>query len=259
MALDGLQNGDQQRINIQANPLETNPLTNIPHGNIPNTPLASATISFLLGNVFIFGVYTAVNDFQNTARLLTYQLGFFIAAWAFFHWAEFAVTAGWNFEKCSVDSYLLDNGAMYHIANGTALLEYLVCVYIIPSSKSWPYISQIGLIMVIFGQILRSMAMIHASTNFSHSVAFRKRDTHRLVTDGVYAWFRHPSYAGFYYWALGTQLILQNPLTFVLFTILLWRFFYYRTRAEENALMKFFGNDYIQYRRRVGTKIPFVP
>jgi len=113
--------------------------------------------------------------------------------------------------------------------------------------------------MVIGGQILRSAAMIHASTNFSHSVAFLKRDTHRLVTDGVYRWFRHPSYAGFYYWALGTQLVLQNPLTFIMFTILLWRFFYYRTRAEEGALIKFFGDEYINYRRRVGTKIPFVP
>lgn len=42
--------------------------------------------------------------------------------------------------------------------------------------------------MVVAGQALRSMAMIHASTNFSHIVAFRKRETHRLVTDGVYAY-----------------------------------------------------------------------
>jgi len=87
--------------------------------------------------------------------------------------------------------------------------------------------------------------------------------TSAILTDlspmGVYRWFRHPSYAGFFYWALGTQLVLQNPLTFVLFAILLWRFFYYRTRAEEKALVKFFGDDYINYRRRVGTKIPFVP
>ena len=40
--------------------------------------------------------------------------------------------------------------------------------------------------MVLLGQALRSIAMIHASTNFSHSVASQKRDTHRLVTDGVY-------------------------------------------------------------------------
>ena len=40
--------------------------------------------------------------------------------------------------------------------------------------------------MSLVGQALRSTAMIHASTNFSHSVALHKRDTHRLVTDGVY-------------------------------------------------------------------------
>ncbi|KDR83633.1 hypothetical protein GALMADRAFT_55552 [Galerina marginata CBS 339.88] len=249
----------QRRVNVAGNVLETNPSTNLPRGNIPNTPLASSTIAFLLGGVFAFGLYTIIVNLASISSWLTYQLGFFIAAWAFFHWAEFAVTAGWNFEKCSVDSYLLDNGAMYHIANGTAVMEYLISLYVMPSSKAWPYVSQIGIVMVIVGQFLRSTAMIHASTNFSHSVAFQKRDTHRLVTDGVYGWFRHPSYAGFYYWALGTQLVLQNPLTFVLFTILLWRFFYYRTRAEEAALVKFFGNEYINYRRRVGTMIPFVP
>jgi protein-S-isoprenylcysteine O-methyltransferase len=46
------------------------------------------------------------------------------------------------------------------------------------------------------------------------------------------SWFRHPSYAGFYYWALGTQFVLQNVVTTVLFSYLLWRFFYNRTRGE---------------------------
>lgn len=42
--------------------------------------------------------------------------------------------------------------------------------------------------MVVLGQAVRSAAMIHASTNFSHSVAFRKLQGHRLVTDGIYAY-----------------------------------------------------------------------
>ncbi|KAJ2930174.1 hypothetical protein H1R20_g6911, partial [Candolleomyces eurysporus] len=113
--------------------------------------------------------------------------------------------------------------------------------------------------MIVLGQTLRSLAMIHASTNFSHAVAFGKRRGHVLVTNGVYSWFRHPSYAGFYYWALGTQLLLQNPLTFAVFLVLLWRFFYYRTRAEESALIRFFGDEYRQYRARTWTWIPFVP
>jgi protein-S-isoprenylcysteine O-methyltransferase len=33
----------------------------------------------------------------------TYQLGFFVASWSAFHWGEFAVTAGWNRQKVSVD------------------------------------------------------------------------------------------------------------------------------------------------------------
>lgn len=77
---------------------------------------------------------------------------------------------------------------MYHVANGTALLEYLVALYFKPSLKNYPYVTSIGVALVIAGQALRSTAMIHASTNFSHTVAFQKRDRHRLVTDGVYAY-----------------------------------------------------------------------
>jgi len=134
--------------------------------------------------------------------------------------------------------------------------------------------------------------MIKAASNFSHAVAFRKRVDHRLVTGGIYAsvtffhtfitfpnaicsWFRHPSYAGFFYWALGTQLVLQNPLSFCVYCVLLMRFFSSRIRgeplplhigillkviiAEERALISFFGDEYVAYRKRVGTRIPFIP
>ncbi|EPQ59473.1 ICMT-domain-containing protein [Gloeophyllum trabeum ATCC 11539] len=230
-----------------------------PHGNIPNTPLAISTISFILGGIFSLGLLTFLVGGFEAFWWATYQLGFFVAAWAAFHWGEFAVTAGWNKDKCSVDSFLLDNGAMYHVANGVAVLEYLVTLYLKPSLKSYPSISALGILMVIVGQTLRSTAMIHASTNFSHSVAFQRLETHQLVTDGVYRWFRHPSYAGFFYWALGTQLLLLNPVSFTGFAVVLWRFFYYRTRAEERALVKFFGDAYVEYRKRVGTRIPFIP
>ncbi|KAG6821612.1 hypothetical protein H0H93_000121 [Arthromyces matolae] len=273
----GIEQRIEQREAARRHPLQTIPVaTHEPLGNIPNTPLAVSTIAFILGGIFTLGILMFLNGGFDY-WWATAQLGFFIAAWAAFHWGEFAVTAGWNLEKCSVDSYLLDNGAMYHIANGTAVLEYILTLYFNPSLKAFPYLSLFGpyflhihvllddgngvsgILFVVLGQFLRSAAMIHAATNFSHSLAFQKRDNHRLVTDGVYAWFRHPSYAGFFYWAVGTQLVLQNPLSFVLFVILLWRFFYYRTRAEEKALVKFFGDAYVDYRRRVGTKIPFVP
>ncbi|THV08453.1 ICMT-domain-containing protein [Dendrothele bispora CBS 962.96] len=258
--VDGLDRRLNQREAMLRHPLHTAPIANVrTNGNIPNTPLTASLISFLLGGVFSMGLLLFLMGGVISHWWATYQLGFFIAAWSGFHWGEFAVTAGWNLEKCSVDSFLLDNGSMYHIANGSAVIEYLITLYFKPGFKSHTWISFVGIIMVVFGQALRSIAMIHASTNFSHTVAYQKRETHRLVTDGVYAWFRHPSYAGFYYWAVGTQLVLQNPVCFVFFLCVLWRFFYYRTRAEENYLIRFFGEDYVRYRSRVRTWIPFVP
>ena len=32
-----------------------------------------------------------------------------------------------------------------------------------------------------------------------------REDGHYLVKSGVYAWFRHPSYVGWFYWSIATQ------------------------------------------------------
>jgi len=246
--------GQRKAMKSTSSSLQLNPVG----GHIPNTLLTISAISFSLGS--IFALSTLLFCIGGYAKLwwATYQLGFFVAAWSVFHWGEFAVTAGWNTQKCSVDSFLLDNGALYHVANGLALTEYLTTLFFAPSRKDFQYVSSIGIVVVILGQFLRTAAMIHASSNFSHSVQYQKANTHTLVTNGVYAWFRHPSYAGFFYWALGTQLVLQNPVSFALYAALLWRFFYHRIHSEEGALIKFFGDDYVQYRARVGTKIPFI-
>ncbi|KAF9076753.1 Isoprenylcysteine carboxyl methyltransferase family-domain-containing protein [Rhodocollybia butyracea] len=249
----------RQREQLRHHALATVPSVDVRMaGNLPNTPLAAAIIAFLLGSVFCFGLAIFLGQI-SLYWWTTYQLGFFIAAWSAFHFGEFAVTAGWNLEKCSIESFLLDNGSMYHIANSSAILEYLVTLYFVPYFKTRFWVSVVGMVMVLIGQFMRSTAMIHASTNFSHTLAFKKLDRHQLVTDGIYAWCRHPSYAGFFYWALGTQLVLQNPLCFVLYFILLWRFFSARTKTEERALIKFFGDDYVRYSNSVGTMIPFIP
>lgn len=243
-----------------SNPLETVPTQahEVPHNNIPNTPLSVATVSAALGIVFSLGATLFILGGLSGSWWATYQLGFFTAAWAFFHWAEFAVTAGWNRNKLSVDSFLLDNGMTYHIAHAAALTEFLLTRFFWPESKSRLTISLVGIALTIAGQIIRSLAMIHAASNFSHIVAIHKLNTHRLVTDGIYSVSRHPSYAGFFYWGLGTQLVLQNPVTFVLYFALLWRFFSARIRFEEQYLTRFFGKEYTDYRAKVGTLLPLI-
>lgn len=249
----------QQPKDMSQNALETVPIPEAqPHGNIPNTPLASSFIAFSLGIVFTLGsLLFALGGYPGSVWL-TDRLGAYLAFWALFHWLEFAVTAGWNREKLSVDSYLLDNGKLYHVAHIVAVIEYIATSIWKPKFKTYPYVSEIGIAVVLISQVLRSVAMIHAATNFSHAVAYAKREGHTLVSDGVYSWFRHPSYTGFYYWALGTQLLMQNPVSFVGFAVVLWKFFSSRIKVEEAALIRFFGDDYKRYKARVGTKIPFI-
>jgi protein-S-isoprenylcysteine O-methyltransferase len=162
---DGFEDRLRQRSEVHKNPLSTIPANDVhkPQGKIPNTPLAASTISFLLGSVFSPALLAFVSGGLGKASWPYYQLGFFVAAWAGFHWGEFAITAGWNLDKCSVDckdileilpdpahlmyvlaAFLLENGAMYHIANGIAVVEYLVTFYFKPSFKFHPYISMIG-------------------------------------------------------------------------------------------------------------------
>lgn len=86
-----------------------------------------------------------------------------------------------------------------------------------------------------------------------------RRPQHVLVTRGVYALVRHPGYAGWMLWAVGTQLLLCNPACVLLFAAASWRFFDRRCRYEDRLLAGFFGPAFDEYRAAVPSGIPFVP
>lgn len=117
----------------------------------------------------------------------------------------------------------------------------------------------LGLILVVIGQVVRSAAMVQAGPSFNHIVQQTQKQEHILVTTGIYGKLRHPSYFGFFWWGLGTQLVMGNVVCFVAYAAVLWKFFSARIRHEEIFLVKFFGGEYLDYRTNVGTKIPFVP
>jgi protein-S-isoprenylcysteine O-methyltransferase len=112
--------------------------------------------------------------------------------------------------------------------------------------------------LALMGQWFRSCAMIQAGSNFSHQIEHRKRTNHVLVTDGIYSWSRHPSYFGFFWWAVGTQFILGNPLSILGYVLVLSRFFQDRIAYEEDILVQFFGRKYLQYQAGTPIRIPFI-
>lgn len=77
----------------------------------------------------------------------------------------------------------------------------------------------LGLLLLLTGEALRKVAMVTAGHNFTHRIAVRRTQQHVLVTSGVYSFSRHPGYLGWLLWAVGTQVLLQNPLSTPLFAL----------------------------------------
>jgi protein-S-isoprenylcysteine O-methyltransferase len=86
-----------------------------------------------------------------------------------------------------------------------------------------------------------------AGRNFNHQIQTRKDEKHKLVTDGVYQISRHPSYLGWYLWAVGTQIFMLSAISTVLFIGSSWLFFNNRIPMEEKYLLRFFGEEYKEY------------
>jgi protein-S-isoprenylcysteine O-methyltransferase len=76
-----------------------------------------------------------------------------------------------------------------------------------------------------------------------------------LITPSV---LRHPAYFGWFYWSIGTQLLLCNPICIIAYTGASWSFFNARIPHEENLLLKFYPAGYPEYLRRTYIGIPFI-
>nr|XP_026241771.1 protein-S-isoprenylcysteine O-methyltransferase [Urocitellus parryii] len=165
---------------------------------------------------------------------------------------------GRRVSPATLDSFLLNHSLEYTVAALSSWIEFTLENIFWPELKQITWLSTMGLLMVVFGECLRKAAMFTAGSNFNHVVQNEKSDTHTLVTSGVYAWFRHPSYVGWFYWSIGTQVMLCNPICGVVYALTVWRFFRDRTEEEEISLIHFFGEEYLEYKKRVPTGLPFI-
>ncbi|GME34940.1 Isoprenylcysteine carboxyl methyltransferase [Neofusicoccum parvum] len=192
-----------------------------------------------------------------------WRASFFVAVLSTFHFLEFWTTARYNTPAAKTASFLLTNGKEYQVAHSAALLEHLITRFFFANwhekATFGGLTAVLGIALIALGQVVRSVAMAQAGTNFNHMVQSRKNSGHELVTDGVYAWLRHPSYFGFFWWGLGTQLMLGNIVCLLGYAAVLWRFFSSRIRHEEKFLINFFGDEYREYRARTTVAIPFIP
>lgn len=107
------------------------------------------------------------------------------------------------------------------------------------------------------GEGLRITAFFTCKSNFTHIVKDKIDRKHQLITNGIYAWLRHPSYTGYFYFSVFGQIFIGNVVSSIAFFFVLSRFFNDRIYGEERSLLEAFP-EYLQYKQKTFILIPFV-
>lgn len=201
-------------------------------------------------------IHENVHFSGNRIQMATQWL-LFVITLCIFHLGEFFVTALYNPSVLSASSYVVNHSKPYTIAILASITEFSIRFIFFPSvSSKFLFVS--GGLLVVLGQCIRSLAMITCGESFNHIIQHSKKKNHVLVQHGIYKYLRHPSYFGFFYWSIGTQLLLGNMISTVMFTIASWVFFQRRIPYEEATLLKIFPAEYAQYRTSTYIGIPFI-
>lgn len=120
---------------------------------------------------------------------------------------------------------------------------------------SWPLLVISALLVIAGVRLLTGRGAPDALRDDVPMVAFEK--TTRLVTTGVYRTIRHPLYSSLLFLAWGIFFKVPSWLGGAL-AIAATLFLVVTARVEEAEDIRFFGDEYREYRRRTRMFIPFL-
>ena len=203
----------------------------------------------------IFSFSFSMIFFTNS---IYYPLYLYFITLCIYHYTEFFSVLLYHFKKLNCEYFLIDQSLSWIIATIISFIETILETYYFNKYKKIKIFFIIGLIMTIIGQIFRIGGIYTGKKNFTHKISYEKKKEHKLVKNGVFALTRHPSYFGFYLWSIGIEIMCCNPICFIGFTFILFYFFKNRILLEEKLLIQFFGEEYLEYKKKVGILIPFI-
>ena len=118
------------------------------------------------------------------------------------------------------------------------------------------FISSLGLLLIITGEVIRVSAVLTLNKYFTVDVTIL--DDHKLVRSGMFKTIRHPSYCGLLIAVLGLGITMVNWLSTLILLIPHIVMIILRIQEEEKTLAEHFGEEYEQYQRNSKRLIPFV-
>jgi protein-S-isoprenylcysteine O-methyltransferase Ste14 len=109
----------------------------------------------------------------------------------------------------------------------------------------WEYLKETSVGLFIIGLIIYLLSYLKLGVKKSSGLNFSG-----LITTGIYKHIRHPQILGWMLILVGISLYLNSPISSIL-TLLLWVFFKILFQSiEERQLVKKYGNEYIEYRKK---------
>ncbi len=117
-----------------------------------------------------------------------------------------------------------------------------------------PLLAWTGAILLVLFLWLFRESHRHLGRNWS--ITLEIREEHKLVTEGLYRYVRHPMYAAFWLWALAQSLLFANWVAGISGLIGVGILYFSRVGKEEAMMRANFGQEYDDYCRTTGRVIP---
>jgi protein-S-isoprenylcysteine O-methyltransferase Ste14 len=119
-----------------------------------------------------------------------------------------------------------------------------------------PVLAWLGAALFIFALYLFHRA--HKDLGRNWSISLNVRESHRLVTGGIYSRVRHPMYSAFFVSTIAQALLLPNWIAGPAGLLGFAAMFFCRLWREERMMLDTFGDEYRHYMARTSRIIPGV-
>jgi protein-S-isoprenylcysteine O-methyltransferase Ste14 len=142
-------------------------------------------------------------------------------------------------------------------ATGLGLIPLLYIATGFPRFASYPFqpvLAWLG--VLVFAASLWLFYRVHRELGRNWSDSLEVRQSHTLVTDGLYRYVRHPMYSAFFLWALAQALLLPNWFAGLAGFVGFGTLFFFRVGREEQLMLDTFGEQYRAYMRNTARIIP---
>lgn len=143
-------------------------------------------------------------------------------------------------------------------ATGLGVIPTIYCLFglaRIGERPTNPALLALGLVVAALS--LWMFDKSHRGLGREWSFSLELRDGHRLKTQGVYAWVRHPMYSAFWLWALAQAILLPNWIAGLSGLVGFGCLYCFRVPREERMMQERFGDEWLAYAAATPRVVPW--